>query len=101
MLRVAAPQAELGPGGGAVRVRLLGRLHAARQADLPDLRRALHPDVVRHHVELLVLPAVLRRPRVQGGGQAVGEAAVQVGLPHPSASLVLLVRRWDRPWGQR
>lgn len=62
-----------------MRVRLLGRVHAARQGDLPDLRRTLHPGLVRQRLELLVLPVVLRGPRLPGHGQAVRAAAVQVG----------------------
>lgn len=69
----------LGRSGRAVRVFLLGGLHAARQADLQEIRRALHPHVVCYQLELSVLPVVLCGARLQVYGEAVCEAEIQVG----------------------
>lgn len=77
----AAQEGVLGCGCRVLRVCLLGRLHAAGQADFQDLRRPLHPDVVCHQLELSVLPAVLRRARVQIHREAVCETEIQVGTP--------------------
>lgn len=82
----AAQEGLLGRSRGVLRVRLLGRLHAACQADLQDLRRALHPDVVCHQLELSVLPVVLRRARVQVHREAVCETEIQVGTPKPTTT---------------
>lgn len=79
MLPGAAQEDLLGRGGRAVRVLLLGGLHAARQADLQEVRRPLHPDMVCHQLELFVLPAVLRGARLQVRREAVCEAEIQVG----------------------
>lgn len=79
MLRGAAQEDFLGRGRGAVRVLLVGGRHAARQADLQEVRCSLHPDVVCHQLELSVLPIVLRGARLQVGGEAVCEAEIQVG----------------------
>ena len=79
MLPGTAQEDLLGRGGRAVRVLLLGGLHAARQADLQEVRRPLHPDVVCHQLELSVLPVVLRGARLQVRREAVCEAEIQVG----------------------
>lgn len=79
MLPRAAQEDLLGRGGGAVRVRLLGGRHAARQADLQEVRCSLHPDVVCHQLELFILPLVLRGAHLQVSGEAVSEAEIQVG----------------------
>lgn len=84
VLAGAAPEGLLGRGGGAVRVRLLGGRHAARQAHLPAVRRALHSDMVRHQLELFILSAVLRRARLHSGGEAVREAEIPVGARGPA-----------------
>lgn len=79
MLPGTAQEDFLGRGGGAVRVFLLGGLHAACQADLQEVRCSLHLDVVCHQLELSVFPVVLRGARLQVGGEAVCEAEIQVG----------------------
>ena len=79
MLPRAAQEDLLGCGGGAVRVRLLGGRHAARQADLQEVRCSLHPDVVCHQLELFILPLVLHGAHLQVSGEAVSEAEIQVG----------------------
>ena len=79
MLPRAAQDDLLGCGGGAVRVRLLGGRHAARQADLQEVRCSLHPDVVCHQLELFILPLVLHGAHLQVSGEAVSEAEIQVG----------------------
>uniref|UniRef100_A0AC11EUQ1 Solute carrier family 35 member F3 n=1 Tax=Ovis aries TaxID=9940 RepID=A0AC11EUQ1_SHEEP len=78
MLPRAAQEDLLGCGGGAVRVRLLGGCHAARQADLQKVRCSLHPDVVCHQLELFILPLVLRGAHLQVSGEAVSEAEIQI-----------------------
>lgn len=83
MFSGAAQEGLLGCGCRVLRVRLLGRLHAARQADFQDLRRTVHPDVVCHQLELSVLPIVLRRTCVQIHREAVYETEIQVGTPRP------------------
>lgn len=81
MLSKAAEEGLLGCGCCVLRVCLLGRLHAARQIDFQDLRCTLHPDLVRHQLELSVLPVVLRRARVQVHREAVSETEIQVKDP--------------------
>lgn len=84
MFSGAAQEGLLGSGCRVLRVCLLVRVHAARQADFQDLRRTLHPDVVCHQLELSVLPIVLRRSRVQVHREAVCETEIQVGTPRPT-----------------
>uniref|UniRef100_A0A7N9DAF4 Solute carrier family 35 member F3 n=1 Tax=Macaca fascicularis TaxID=9541 RepID=A0A7N9DAF4_MACFA len=74
----AAQEDLLGRGGRAVRVLFVGGLHAARQADLQEVRRALHPHVVCHQLELFILPVVLRGARLQVHREAVCEAEIQI-----------------------
>ncbi|XP_038343721.1 putative thiamine transporter SLC35F3 isoform X2 [Canis lupus familiaris] len=78
MLPGAAQEDVLGCGGGAVRVLLLGRLHAARQADLQEVRCSLHPDMVCHQLECFILPIVLRGAHLQVHREAVCEAEIQI-----------------------
>ncbi|EDL11810.1 solute carrier family 35, member F3, isoform CRA_b, partial [Mus musculus] len=87
MFSGAAQEGLLGCGCRVLRVRLLGRLHAARQADFQDLRRTVHPDVVCHQLELSVLPIVLRRTCVQIHREAVYETEIQ-------GMLSVLWRQW-------
>lgn len=89
MLPGTAQEDFLGRGGGAVRVLLLGRLHATRQAYLQEVRCAFHSHVVCHQLELSILSVVLRGARLQVCGEAVCEAEIQVGASRPPAL----------PWG--
>lgn len=82
MFSKAAEEGLLGRGCRVLRVCLLGRLHAARQTDFQDFRCTLHPDLVRHQLELSVLPVVLRRARVQVHREAVCETEIQVRDPY-------------------
>lgn len=98
MFSRAAREGLLGSCRCALCLCLLGRLHAARQADFQDLRCALHPDLVCHQLELSVLPAVLRRARVQVHREAVCEAEIQVGTLRP---LVTRLGLFPHVWGCR
>lgn len=98
MLPGAAQEDLLGRSRGPVRVLLLGRCHAARQADLQEVRCPLHPHVVRHQLELFILSIVLRGARLQVHREAVGEAEVQVGMLAGWDAAGLSRGQWAQRW---
>lgn len=71
-------QGAVGGRHGDVRVLVLGRVHPAGQADLQAVWRPLHPHLVRHHLELPLLPALLHRPPVQKSREADAQTEIQV-----------------------
>ena len=74
----AGTQGPVGSRHGDVRVLVLGRVHPAGQADLQAVWRPLHPHLVRHHLELPLLPPLLHRPPVQESREADAQTEIQV-----------------------
>lgn len=75
-------QSAVGSRHGDMRVLVVGRVHPAGQADLQAVRCPLHPHLVRHHLELPLLPSLLHRPPVQESGEADTQAEIQVRGRH-------------------
>lgn len=74
----AGAQGAVGGRHGDVCVLVLGGIHPAGQADLQAVRRPLYTHLVRHHLELPLLPPLLHRPPVQESREADAQTEIQV-----------------------
>lgn len=91
-------QGAVGSRHGDMRVHILGRVHPAGQADLQAVWRPLHPHLVRHHLELPLLPPLLHRPPVQESREADAQTEIQVRGLNMNINFIALFKEGVREW---